>query len=178
MILPAYNWRTKWYPCCDPIVWPAPGLSFWTNNKTVFFQTWHLRSWRERRKKTRPWLRIVRERRNMKRFAAIEFERKWIIPFCSPTHLASDWYWTLIAQINLWLSNRLVNINHLYLPRQNSSSVFRSRQDLKCQVWKKTVLNIIAHRAETTNKKIFSQKKRHVVQLTTMKLYVTQPIRT
>ncbi len=72
----------------------------------------------------------------------------------------------------------LESLNHLYLPRQNSSSVFPSRQDLKCQVWKKTVLNNIAHGAETTNKKIFSQKRRHVVQLTTKKLYVTQPIRT
>ncbi len=62
------------------------------------------------------------------------------MPFCSPTHVASDWYWTLIAQIDLWLSNRLVNIHHLNLPRQNFSSVFRSHQDPKCQVWKKTVL--------------------------------------
>ena len=43
--------------------------------------------------------------------------------------LTSDWYWTLIAQISLWLSNRLVNINHLFLPRRNFSSVFRSRQE-------------------------------------------------
>jgi len=45
-----------------------------------------------------------------------------------------------VAQINLRLSNRLVSINHLYLPRRNSSSVFRSRQDLKCQVWKKSLI--------------------------------------
>ena len=62
------------------------------------------------------------------------------MPFCSQTYLASDWYWTLIAQIDLWLSNRLVNINHLNLPRQIFSSVFCSRQKIKCQVWKKSVL--------------------------------------
>jgi len=108
---------------------------------TDFFQTWHRNSWREQRKKTGqtviencPWAA------NMKRFAAIEFKRKQILLFCSPTHLVSDWYWTLIAQINLWLSNRLVNINHLYLPRHNFSSIFRSRQEFLCQVWKKSVL--------------------------------------
>jgi len=92
---------------------------------TVFFQTGHRNSWREQKTKLdRPWLRIVRERRIMKRFAAIEFKQKLIMPFCSPTHLASDWYLTLIAQIDLWLSNRLVNINHLDLTRWNFSSVF------------------------------------------------------
>jgi hypothetical protein len=113
-------------------------LRIGSNIWMFFFQSWHLRSWRERRKKTgQPWLRIDREQRNMKRFVAIEFEQKWIMPFCSPTHLASDWYWTLITLMNLRLSNRLVNINHIYLPRRNSSSVFCSHQDLKCQVWKK-----------------------------------------
>jgi hypothetical protein len=95
----------------------------------------------EEKKLDRPGLRIVRERRIVKRFTAIEFKQKWIMPFCSPTHLASDWYWTLIAQINLRFSNRLVNINHLYLPRRNFSSVFRSRQDLKFEVWTKSVLS-------------------------------------
>jgi hypothetical protein len=35
---------------------------------------------------------IVCERRIMKSFVAIEFKQKWIMimPFCSPTHLASD----------------------------------------------------------------------------------------
>jgi hypothetical protein len=28
----------------------------------------------------------------MKRFAAIEFKRKWIMPFCSPTHLTDQFY--------------------------------------------------------------------------------------
>ncbi len=51
-----------------------------------------------------------------------------------------------IAQINLRLSNRLVNTNHLNLPRRHFSSVFRSRQDLKCVVWKNTVLNTLAAR--------------------------------
>ena len=97
--------------------------------ETDFFQTWHRNSWREQKKLDRPWLRIVHERRIMKRFAAIEFKQKWIMPFCSPTHLALDWYWTLIAQIDLRLSNRLVNINHLNLPRQIFSSVFCSRQE-------------------------------------------------
>ncbi len=62
------------------------------------------------------------------------------MPFYSPTHLASDWCWTLIAQIDLRLSNRLVNINHLNLPRRNFSSVYRSRQKFLVRVWKKTVL--------------------------------------
>ena len=54
----------------------------------------------------------------------------------------SDLYLTLIAQINLRLSNQLVNINHLDLPRQKISSVFRSRQEVPCQVWKKIVLDV------------------------------------
>ena len=33
------------------------------------------------------------------------------------------------------VTNRLVNINHLNLPHRKFSSVFRSRQDLKCLVW-------------------------------------------
>jgi hypothetical protein len=60
----------------------------------------------------------------MKAFAMIEFKRKWIMPSCSPTHLALEWSWTLIAQINLRLSNRLVNINHLNLPRQKFWTLF------------------------------------------------------
>jgi len=54
------------------------------------------------------------------------------MPFCSPTHLESDLFLTLIPQINLRLSNRLVNINHLDLPRQIFLSVFRSRQEFLC----------------------------------------------
>ena len=43
------------------------------------------------------WFSIVHERRIMKSFAVIDFKQKWIMimPFCSPTHSASDWYWTL-----------------------------------------------------------------------------------
>ena len=95
--------------------------------------------WRKK-KLDRPCVTEIVRERDKKRFAAIEFKRKWIMPFCSPTHLASDWYWTLIAQINLQWSNRLVNINHLYLPCRNFSSVFRSRQEFLCQVWKQTVM--------------------------------------
>ena len=73
------------------------------------------------------------------------------MPFCSPTHLASDWYLTLIAQIDLWLSNWLVNINHLDLTRQNFSSVFRSRQKFLCPVWKKTVLVINIQKSSLWN---------------------------
>jgi hypothetical protein len=35
-------------------------------------------------------LRILRERRIMKKFPAIKFKQKWIMPIFSPTHLASD----------------------------------------------------------------------------------------
>ena len=90
-----------------------------------------------KKKLYRLWLRIVRDVSGliMKRFTAIEFKQKWIVmPFCSPTHLVSDWYWTLITQIDLRFSNRLVNINHLNLSRQNFSSIFCSRQEIKCQV--------------------------------------------
>ena len=73
---------------------------------------------------------------DIKIFAAIEFKQKWIMPFCSLAHLASDWHLTFITQINLRLSNQLVNINHLYLPRQKFPSVFHSRQNIKCQVCK------------------------------------------
>ena len=74
----------------------------------------------------------------MKIFAAIEFKQKWIMPFCSPTHLALDWYWTLIAQIDFWLSNRLVKINHLNLPHQIFSSVFAPARNFYFRFGKKT----------------------------------------
>jgi hypothetical protein len=78
------------------------------HNKTVFFQIGHRNFWRERKKKLdRPWKGLCMSGRIMKRFAAIEFKQKWIMPFCSLTHLALDWYWTLIGQIDLRLSNRL-----------------------------------------------------------------------
>ncbi len=35
-------------------------------------------------------LSIVNQRRLMKAFAMIEFKRKWIMPSCSPTHLALE----------------------------------------------------------------------------------------
>jgi hypothetical protein len=34
-------------------------------------------------------------------FAAIEFKQKLLMPYCSPTHLASERYLTLNAQIDL-----------------------------------------------------------------------------
>jgi hypothetical protein len=70
-------------------------------------------------------LSIVRQRWLMKAFAAIKFKQKWMMPLCFPNHLASDWYLTLNAQIDLWMSNRLVNVSHLTnFPRQFFSSVF------------------------------------------------------
>ncbi len=63
-------------------------------------------------------LSIIREQRLMKHFTAIEFKQKRIISFCSLNHFVSKWYLTLNAQINLWLPNRLVNINHLNFPPQ------------------------------------------------------------
>jgi hypothetical protein len=47
--------------------------------------------WREKKLyRTDRDLSIVRQRRLMKAFAAIEFKQKWIMPYCSPTHLASE----------------------------------------------------------------------------------------
>jgi hypothetical protein len=47
--------------------------------------------WREKKLyRTDRDLSIVRQRRLMKAFTAIEFKRKWIMPYCSPTHLASE----------------------------------------------------------------------------------------
>ena len=43
---------------------------------------------------------------------------------CFPNHLASESYLTLNAQIDLWLSNRLVNVSHLNFPRRIFSYVF------------------------------------------------------
>ena len=57
----------------------------------------------------------------MKCFAAIEFKQKWIMPFCSPTHLASAWYWTLRplrliydCQIGWWTSNILISLGKTF----------------------------------------------------------------
>ena len=62
----------------------------------------------------------------MKAFAAIKFfKERWMMSLCFPNHLASESYLTLNAQIDLWLSNRLVNVSHLnYFPRQIFSYVF------------------------------------------------------
>jgi hypothetical protein len=35
-------------------------------------------------------IRIVRERADYEKITAIEFKQKWIMPWCSPTHLVSD----------------------------------------------------------------------------------------
>ena len=95
--------------------------------ETDFFQTWYL-------------LRIVPERRVMKSFVAIKFKQKWMMPFCSQTHLALDWYWTLRplrsiydCRIGWWTSAILISLAEIF-------RVFCSRQKSKCQVWKKIVL--------------------------------------
>jgi hypothetical protein len=63
----------------------------------------------------------------MKAFAAIKFKQKWLMPLCFPNHLASEWYLTLNAQIDLWLSNRLVNVSHLNFPHFLSAKRARPR---------------------------------------------------
>jgi len=72
-------------------------------------------------------LSIVRQRQLMKAFAAIKFKQKWMMPLCFPNHLASEWYLTLNAQIDLWLSNWLVNVSHLNFPHFLSAKRARPR---------------------------------------------------
>ena len=82
----------------------------------------------------------------MKRFAAIEFKRKWIMPFCSSTHLASDWCWTLHlslrsiydCQIGWWTSPILISLAENFHP-----FIAPAKKSL-CQVWKKTVLYVFS----------------------------------
>ena len=54
------------------------------------------------------------------------------MPLCFPNHLVSDWYLTLNAQIDLWMSNRLVNVSHLNFPRRFLSSVFLPAKISNC----------------------------------------------
>ena len=145
MLAPKLEWTPNRF--WDSPIWnidkslPKPIWGSLFRNKTDFFQTWQKFLAGAEKKLDRQWLRIVHEQQIVKRFASIEFKQKWILPFCSLTYLVLDWYWTLIAQIDFRLSNRLVNINHLNLPCQIFLSVFCSRQEFLCQVWKISVLN-------------------------------------
>ena len=91
--------------------------SIWAvTNKTVRIETYTSKFWREKNfYRTDRDLSIVRQRRLMKAFAAIEFKRKWIMPYCSPTHLASEWRLLTLRSVTHIIYNRIIYIIRLRL---------------------------------------------------------------
>ena len=124
-----------------PAPWiPSTSVSSSRVSRTVCFHTWHLISWREQKTDEKFWLGRLRCLMFTNRFD----NRKLIWAISVQYQSDTKWVGEQKGIIHVCLNSIAANLFIIRLLTYNPHSrsvqfFFRSRQEIKCHVWKKTV---------------------------------------